>query len=424
MKIAFISQPFDYVKPPIRSGSINIWTNQIIKAFPANDEAQFIIYSPQYPGLSDFEQHESVQYRRIPTSLDSRLAKPVQIIENVLGFPRAKKPFFSSGFYYGRYIKRIALDIQKQNVDIAHIHNFSQFVPVIRKFNPDIKIVLHMHCEWLSQLDAKRIAERVAQTDLVIGCSEFITDQIGRRFPVYADRCKTIHNGVNLSAFQNMNGIKSDAETSPRLLFVGRISPEKGLHTLVDAMETVLESCPDVELDIVGTPGNAPYEYMVLVSDVPEVNGLKRFYNRRLHRGDYLADLQARMSPEVAKHVHLVGSVPHDEIMTYYHNAAVLINPSLSEAFGMSLVEAMASQTPVIATQVGGMVGIVKDGETGLLIEMDSPADLAEAIGGLLKNDSSRRLMGEAGRKEVEKYAWEVIAANVINEYKSLVRGE
>jgi spore coat protein SA len=417
MKIAFISQPFDYVKPPIQSGSINIWINKIIKAFPSNGDDQFIIYSPQFPGLTEVERYEGVEYRRIPVSLDSLLAKPVQLVENVLGFPRAKRPFFASTFYYSQFIKRIALDLQKQDADIVHIHNFSQFVPVIRKFNPAVKIVLHMHCEWLSQLDEKWMAERIAQTDRVIGCSPYITDQVRKRFPVYADRCKTVHNGVDITAFHN-DAPNTSAESSKRLLFVGRVSPEKGVHTLLDAMASVLESCPDVQLDIVGTPGSAPYEYIVLVSDVPEVNNLQAFYHEWRHQSDYLADLLARMSPEVAGHVNFVGTVPHDEIATYYHNADILVNPSYSEAFGMSLVEAMASQTPVVATRVGGMTNVVEDGKTGLLVEMNNPAALAEAIVRLMQDDDLRRSMGRAGREEVVKYSWERIAADVVEEYR------
>lgn len=420
MKIAFISQPFDYVKPPIQSGSINIWTNKIIEAFPSDGDHQFIVYSPQFPGLSDVETYEGVEYRRFPILLDSLLAKPIQLVENVLGFPRAKRPFFASPLYYGQFIKRIAINLQEQEADIVHIHNFSQFVPVIRRFNPGVKIVLHMHCEWLSQLDEKWMEERIAQADRVIGCSSYITDQVSKRFPAYANRCKTVLNGVDLTTFYK-NTPDTNSGTSQRLLFVGRVSPEKGIHTLLDAMPYVLQSCPDIQLDIVGTPGSAPYEYIVLISDVPEVNNLKEFYDEWRHRGDYLADLRARMSPEVAEHVNFVGTVPHDEIATYYYNADILINPSLSEAFGMSLVEAMASRTPVIATRVGGMTSIVEDGETGLLVEMNNPSELAEAIVRLMKDDDLRQSMGRASQEAVGKYSWEVIAAAVVDEYRLLV---
>ena len=72
-----------------------------------------------------------------------------------------KRPFFSSNFVALEYILPIALDLRRNQVDIVHLQNFSQFVPIIRAFNPRIKIVLHMRCEWLSLLDREMIEPRI-----------------------------------------------------------------------------------------------------------------------------------------------------------------------------------------------------------------------------------------------------------------------
>ena len=82
-----------------------------------------------------------------------------------------------------------------------HIINFSQLVPLVRFLNPKAKIVLHMECEWLTQLDPALIGPRLEKTDLIIGCSHFVTDKIRERFPHLADNCQTVHNAVDPDKF-------------------------------------------------------------------------------------------------------------------------------------------------------------------------------------------------------------------------------
>ena len=92
--------------------------------------------------------------------------------------------------------------------------------------------------------------------------------------------------------------------------------------------------------------------------------------------------------------------MPQEELLPYYQNADLVINPSLSEAFGMTLVEAMATQTPVIATTIGGMPEIVDDGVTGLLVDPGNPQAIAKAAIELISDPDRARAMGIAGRKK------------------------
>jgi glycosyltransferase involved in cell wall biosynthesis len=205
-----------------------------------------------------------------------------------------------------------------------------------------------------------------------------------------------------------------------RLLFVGRVSPEKGVHVLLQAMEKVTAQYPNVELNVVGPPGAAPYEYMVLISDDPKVNALKKFYSGRFYKDHYQEHLQY-IANGMPDHIHFTGSVPHAQTVDHYAQADVLINPSLTEAFGMSLVEAMCSRVPVVATRVGGMPAVVDDGTTGLLVEPDQPEALADAILCLLRDDSLRTAMGTAGYQRVhERYTWDLIAESLWDQYVQL----
>lgn len=328
-----------------------------------------------------------------------------------------KKPWFSSILFYFLYTLQISIDLRRKQYDIVHIHNFSQFVPIIRFCNPHIKIVLHMHCEWLTQLDHSQIEARLKLTNLVVSCSDYLTNLIRETFPQFQDRCQTFFNAVDVYKFINeVPKIYPQVIDKPKLLFVGRVSPEKGVHILLDALKEVVKFYPNVQLDIVGPEGSTPKEYIVDLSDLPELNELARFYTT-----SYSTCLRHQITPEIANNICFHGAIFHDQIMKYFGMADIVINPSLSESFGMSLVEAMATETPVIASRIGGMQDVIEDGKTGLLIEPNNPTALAKAIIELLANPESRQSMGQAGRQRVMKlFSWEQVSSNLAWKYRQI----
>jgi len=421
MRIAYVSQPFETVTPHVQGGSIAIWMDRVIHAFEPN-ECEFIVYAKRFPNQPAKEKTGNIEYRRFSNEIDLLVAKPFRLLERLLGYPFRKRPYFGSWANYFFYAYQIACDLQKKSCDIVHVFNFSQFVPVIRALNPKVKIVLHMQCEWLAELDKKWVERRLKDTDMVLGCSNFTTNQISRRFPAHAHKCHTVYNGVDPRYFQSNQAESTESRSGTKnLLFVGRVSPEKGIHVLLQAAARVIERIPEARLHIVGPPGSAPYEYMTLISNDPKVNQLVAFYKGRLYRDNYFPGLQ-ELASQLDEKVIFTGSLPHSETIKYYQNADILINPSLTEAFGMSLVEAMASQVPIIATRIGGMTEIIEDARSGLLIESDNPKALADAIIYLLENDSTRAEMGDMGyRKIVEKYTWDKISKSLWKRYCDLI---
>jgi glycosyltransferase involved in cell wall biosynthesis len=134
--------------------------------------------------------------------------------------------------------------------------------------------------------------------------------------------------------------------------------------------------------------------------------------------------LKEMLTPRTAPRVFFTGHVDHEDVVEYYRQAAVVVNPSLSEAFGMSLVEAMVAGIPVIAARVGGMVEIVKEGETGLLVEPGDTGSLARAICYLLEHDDVRSRMGEAARRRARAlFSWDRVAARLVETYEELCGG-
>jgi glycosyltransferase involved in cell wall biosynthesis len=417
MKIAFLHQPICTVSLTNLNSSVEIITYEM--AHRLAKYCDVIVYAKKGRNEKEFEYYQGVQYRRISAYADEKFDYIASGIERkLLRFYNFRRPLFASKLYYLTYALQVARELRSEKCDIVHIHNFSQFIPIIRALNPDIKIVLHMHCEWLAQLDRAMIERRLKEADLVIGVSQYITEQVRCRFPQFAKRCQTLHNGVDVTTFVSdsrhsapkKNGIK-------QLLFVGRVSPEKGVHVLLEAFQIVLKQYPQVQLKIVGQQYPLPIACLVALSNDPKVIDLKRFYG-----GNYISHLHDQLSPSAACHVSFVGTVPQRLLTTFYRDADVAVFPSVcNEPCALPLTEAMAAEIPVIATRGGGTPEIIVNGETGVLVERGDASALAEAILRLLSDEELRKSMGRAARKRaVELFSWEQTAKNLLKLYESI----
>jgi glycosyltransferase involved in cell wall biosynthesis len=415
MRVAFVNQPWNKSVPPVQSGSIAMWTYEVARRL-----AQFcevVVYAKSQPNQKKTIRHQGVLYRYIPIIPDKWLFR---FLKHTRRFRGGKQPLFASPLYYLGYILQAANNIRHQQCDIIHLHNFSQFVPVVRAFNPHAKIVLHMHCEWLTQLERSMIAHRLKNVDLVIGCSEYITAKIRMGFPQFAKHCQTIFNGVDIELFPSQNDQGSSlVNTTKRLLFVGRITPEKGLHILLDAFQQIVGDDLQVTLDIIGPEARTSAEFIIHLSHDQKLTSLASFY-----RESYLAYLQRQLAPNLADRVTFLGFIPHASLSTHYRRADVFVNPSLSDAFPMTVPEAMATGLPVVATRVGGVSEIVGHEKTGLLVEPGDAGGLAAAILRLLADHDLRRMMGKAARERInELFSWEQIVKNLRLQYQEIYHG-
>jgi len=433
MKVAIVNMPFGNMVLPWTGGatSYDIWTYEVARLLAQSCEV--IVYTTRGRHQKKVEYDQGVKYQRISHAFDrwyiyvtySRVADNPGFgnLRRILFFRHAKHPLLTSSLYCPTYAYRVAKDLKKEKCDVVHIHNFSQFVPLIRAFNPEIKIVLHMHCEWLTQVDRAIIEKRLGDVDLVIGVSQYITEAIRRCFPQFAKRCHTVLNGVDTTTFVNKNDHGAPKKNDvKRLLFVGRVSPEKGVHVLLDAFERVVRRDSQVQLKIIGPQGSTQGgEDIVVLSCDPKVRDLAPFY-----RGNYIQHLQSKLSSDLASHVSFTGSVSRRQLITSYQNADVFVLPSVwDEPFGLPLVEAMATGVPVVATRGGGIPEIVKDGKTGLLVERGDAPALAEAILRLFIDEDLRKSMGKAARKRVvELFSWEHTVENLLHQYRNLCEGD
>ena len=373
--------------PP--SDSIGILTHEIGRRLAARPEVrEVVVYARGWPGREP-ERHDGITYRYVPG------------VDFGAGLTQGRMRLFASPLYHLDYALQVARDLRSRSCDLVVVHNFSQFVPFLRRANPRARIFLYMHCDWLALIGAARACRRVGAADAVLGVSDWLTGEHRRAVPRFAGRCATVHPGVDSAVFSPRQ--RETGSRPARLCYVGRISPEKGLHVLVDAFARVADRFPDVELDLVGAESVVQQEMLVDLSPDHCVRALRRFYP-----GSYLEVLRSRLSPANAPRVTVRGWLPREEVAARLRVADLFVNPSLYEAFGLGVVEAMASGVPVVGTRVGGMLDTVDDGRTGLLVERDDVDSLARAILRLLDDDALRRSMGATGRRRaLESFSWD-----------------
>ena len=187
------------------------------------------------------------------------------------------------------------------------------------------------------------------------------------------------------------------------VLFVGRIEPLKGLDTLIQAM-----SCLD--LQEIHRP-----VHLAIIGGEPDV--IPEDMTEEMTRLQKLCD-ELCMGGMVV----FLGKRGQDTLPYYYSAAEVVVMPSLYESFGMVALEAMACGTPVIASEVGGLGYLVQNDVTGYTIPDSDPAELCEKLASLLGDANLRESMGQRAAEYALDYAWEKIAARIVEVYMGLVK--
>lgn len=239
-------------------------------------------------------------------------------------------------------------------------------------------------------------AERLAveRAERVIAVSAQMRGDILTHFRVDPERVVVIHNGVDAEAFrrtERREALARHGVREPYVLFVGRISEQKGIFPLLEATRALPE---DVSLVLCASSPDTP-------------------------------ELLARLEAAVAgrPRVHWINAMlPVPEVVELYSHAAVFVCPSIYEPFGLINLEAMACGTPVVASRVGGIPEVVVDGETGWLVPPGDEAALARALRDALADPARARRMGEAGRRRVEAhFSWDRIADRTLAVYRDAI---
>ena len=325
---------------------------------------------------------------------------------------------------------RRCTDFNTTNIDadIVHCHTwYSHFGGILAKKNYGIPLVITVHSlEPLRPWKREQLAggydfslwvEKTAleMADAIIAVSGETKRDIERLFAVDPARVQVIHNGVDPDQYRKVDSSGAVQRFGvdpgkPYLLFVGRITRQKGIVHLVRAIQFM-----------------DPGFQIVLCAAAPDTAEIAE---------------EMKTAVEQAK-TERPGVIWIDEMVDQktacelYSHAAVFCCPSIYEPFGIINLEAMACETAVVASAVGGIKEVVVDGETGFLVPLEqrkeSPfeatnpekfaRDLAARINELMKNPQLRAKFGKAGRKRVEeKFSWSTIARKTKALYETLKR--
>jgi starch synthase len=247
----------------------------------------------------------------------------------------------------------------------------------------------------------------IESADAVIAVSRGVRQDVQNCYPaVDPDRIHVIHNGIDPEIYRPRPSPETLARfgidpSRPFVLFNGRITRQKGLTLLLAA---ALKLDPRYQLVIVASS-----------PDTPEIAA-------------EVAALAGRVSAERGNLVWIDHFIDREDLIHLHSNATVFVCPSIYEPFGLVILEAMACETPVVASRVGGIPEIVVEGETGYLVDFD-PADvdgftgaLADRIERLLGDTTLAARMGKAGRERVLRhFGWPAIAAQTVQLYERLL---
>ena len=427
LRIAFVAQPRDVIEAsgPQR-GSVASVTWEL--AWRLAERHDVTIYAPLSPGQKAEERGaENVLVRRIPRVM-RRLHKAIDVVTSLLG---AHPPYFASNAFFREYASAVAERLERDPPDIVHIQVCSQFIPVIRYAVPQARIVFHAHDELLTRLDPALMSRRLAMCDALVTCSDYVTNRWRERFSSARARMHTVGNGVDLQRFHPHDaGVVSVSDA--HILYVGRVSPEKGVHVLARAFERVLQEVPEARLSVIGSAGLLPSNQLALLDDDPHIAELTEFYGRSVFdrvrkqlfkaRNGYVDAIRASIAPATRARIDFHGPLEYLDLPALYRSASLLVAPSLcAEPFGLPLAEAMASGLPVVASRSGGMTAIVEHGRTGCLVERGDVAGLAHVMISLLRDPEQLAGMRRASRLSAEaRFGWNRAAYRLENIYTTL----
>jgi len=282
----------------------------------------------------------------------------------------------------------------------------------------------------------------ILDADAIVAVSNGTKDDILKAYPdVDPSRIHVIYNGIDLQQYQYTPDISALVKygvdpAKPYVLFVGRISRQKGVTHLVEAIQYLP---PGTQVVLCAGAPDTP--------EIPAEMRAKVEAVRRFTPGSQRAAVEnftsegghstATGDPTGTGHnlVWIEQMVTKEEAIQLYSHCAVFCCPSVYEPFGIINLEAMACRAPVVASATGGILEVVIEGETGHLVPFEAdpattfptdPAqfakDLAARITQLLADPAKAQRMGEAGRKRVEEhFSWTAIAAQTIQLYESLI---
>jgi D-inositol-3-phosphate glycosyltransferase len=240
----------------------------------------------------------------------------------------------------------------------------------------------------------------VREVDRIVAANAVEREHLVRHYGADPARIAVIPCGVDTSLFRAGDPHEArrrlGLDERPRVLYVGRLEPIKGLDTLLDAVTSLRADGSPVELLVVG-------------GDTDE--------SRTGHEAELREQIRER---ELGAIVRFLGPQPQEILREYYVAADVTVLPSYYESFGMVALEAMACASPVVGSRVGGLTTTVRDGVTGYLVPEGDATALAQRLADLVSDPDARERLGREGARWAAQHRWPCIAEAICREFAAL----
>lgn len=394
LKVLVISHLYPHPSDP----GLGIFVEEQIKDLSSRCQIKVVAPVPWFPPLKLFKKWYA--YTRIPSHevrngievfRPRTIVFPRRILFSLLGFT----------FFLGLYAR--VRDIQESfGFDLIHAHTVypDGFAAALlaKTFNRPLVVTLHgsdVTVNLRRYLWRRLGLWALSNASQVIAVSQALRTTIVDDYGADGDKIRVIPNGVDVSSFAPIPRPEAASKLGLehqgfRVLYVGAIKKSKGVHHLLNATRGLVEALDDsVELFLVG-------------------------------RGQY--EREARLLADelgIASSVRFVGRRPNDEIPLWINACDVAALPSLSEGFGVVLIEAMACGKPVVATRCGGPEDIV-NADTGILVPVEDQAALSRALREVLT--SERRFDSSKIRQyAIDNYGYDRIGSRIIEVYRHLI---
>lgn len=239
--------------------------------------------------------------------------------------------------------------------------------------------------------------------DMLIAVSYFLKEEIEKLYNIDSSKIEVAYNGVDTSIFRktdNSDELRELGLEGKRIiLYVGHFGLRKGITYLIEAMREILREEPEA--------------FLLCVGGTPEWLGTDVYWQILKEKIEQAG---------IKKNARLMGQIPHQKLPIYYSMAEVFAFPSLYEAMGKVVVEAMACETPVVASRVGGIMEIVENGRNGFLVKPKDVKNLGEAILTVLQDKNLANKFAKEGRRTVEsKFTWKKTVEQISRAYERIL---
>ncbi|MCB2289082.1 glycosyltransferase family 4 protein [Clostridium sp. CS001] len=377
MKIAFICTE-KLTFPPINGGAVQVYLEGVLPILSEHHE--ITVFCIQDPKLPSRNSADGIKYIRLPASTTEE-------------YVRGIKPYLTNDF------------------DLVHVFNRPRWVPFLSK-DLTCAFSLSLHNEMFphKKINPELATACINRVSFITTVSQFIANGVKELYPFAASKLRPVYSAVDCnifnpiweddkSSYRNILRAKYGLQNYKTILNIGRLTPKKGNHIVLDAMNSVMKSHPNTALMIIGSKwygGNESTDYIQLLK---------------------------KLSKELKGPVIFTGFLSPNEIPKYYSIGDVFVCMSQwQEPLARVHYEAMAAGLPIITTNRGGNAEVMQEGVNGYVMnDYNNPRVLEQNIVRLLDNEGLAHRLGMNGRKiALEKYNFNRLANDLLKLFDSV----